>query len=70
MMRHGPARRLYIPFREFDNNGTGLIDELPVRRYGHAMASGTTMNFSVDSENQPRNESIDRIVMFWWSRIL
>ena len=37
---------------------------LPVRRFGHSMASGSTFNFTTDSENQNRTSYIDRIVMF------
>ena len=60
------TRKKTIPFSDYDddNNGTEVFDELPVRRYGHAMASGTTIISSADSENQPRTEFIDRIVMF------
>lgn len=41
-------------------NGT----DMPVRRFGHSMASGSTFNLLVDSENQERRDVIDRIVMF------
>ena len=60
------TRKKTIPFSKFDDddNNTEVFDDLPVRRYGHAMASGTTVNFSVDSENQPRTDFIDQIVMF------
>ena len=58
------TRKKTIPFSERDDNDTEVFYDLPVRRFGHTMASGTTMNFSIDSENQLRMEFIDRIVMF------
>lgn len=57
------TRKKAISFSEFDNE-TEVVYTLPARRFGHAMAGGSTIIMSTDAENQPRSDAIDRIVMF------
>ena len=57
------TRKKTLPYSEFVN-GSEDFHLLPVRRFGHSMASGSSINFSVYAENQVRSEIIDRIVMF------
>ena len=57
------TRKKTIPHSRFDN-GSAIFEDLPARRYGHAMASGTTFNNTMDDENQERVVITDRIVMF------
>lgn len=57
------TRKRTIPHSRFDND-SAIFEDLPARRYGHAMASGTTFNNTMDNENQERVVITDRIVMF------
>lgn len=57
------TRKRTIPHSRFDNS-SAVFEALPTRRYGHAMASGTTFYNTTDNENQERIDIVDRIVMF------
>ena len=57
------TRKKTLPSSEFMNS------TYPARRFGHAMASGSSFIIITDAESQQRPKYVDRIVMFGGSEL-